>query len=168
VARSQARPRQDWDPRYTGWRPFDPEVVEKDSHMWQIRHDDGVVVLYQSGILGSVLAALLWGPKCAGNGSLPLDLHDLKGCLLRSPPHLIITETDIAPAIAQMIKERLPGVPVYSVSPDRPVVMGKCSGLEWPLTSEQFVTLLQAVGHDPHDPKAFLFPPPYALAGPPD
>lgn len=137
----------------------------EDNSMWQVRRDNGVVVVYQSGILGSVLAALIWGPKSASNDSRPLDLHDLKSCFVRHPPQLVITESDIAPAFAQMIGERLPGVPVYSVSPDRPVIIGKCSGLEWPLTSEQFVLLLQAVGHDP---RAYLFPPPFALAGHPD
>ncbi|MBI2916741.1 MAG: hypothetical protein HYY01_02000 [Chloroflexi bacterium] len=138
--------------------------LEEDS-MWQVRRDNGVVVVYQSGILGGALAALIWGPQGASNSSRPLDLHDLKGCFIRHPPQLVITECDIAPAFAQMIRERLPGVPVYSVSPDRPVVMGNCSGLEWPLTSEQFVLLLQAVGHDP---RALLFPPPFALASHPD
>ncbi|MBI2865922.1 MAG: hypothetical protein HYX99_00985, partial [Chloroflexi bacterium] len=103
--------------------------------MWQLKRRDGVLVLYQSGILGSALSALLWGSRNHAVGPLSLATLDLKAYLMKCPPRLIIAETDFPPALAGMIAGKLPQVPLYSVSPDRPVVMGRCDRLEWPLTS---------------------------------
>jgi len=116
--------------------------------VYQARIDHEALIIFHSRILGAILAALLRRSPGEAVAPMPFDLVDVKAIFSFSPPRLVIAESGLPPALEGMITSRLPGVPLYLVSPDRPVIIGKCNGLEWPLTSEQFLSFLRVLGKD--------------------